>query len=531
MIPEDRLRGLEQALTNFRRDDTLSKILDDYAELLRDHQKLEIEYEEARESRERYKKLSKGLDRGQYVVVLIDGDGDGYHFHDDFIRKGAEDGGGNAARALHEAVKAKLEAKNLGHCQVVVRIYANVVGLSKTLAKVGLCGPEKRSLTPFIANFNRSFGNYDFVDAGELKESADFKLRDQLRHHISNVQCKHIFFAACHDEAYIAELTPHKGDRERFTLVSFHGVGFHQKFHKLDMNIESFTGVFRTAPLDIAGHTRTPSKPMNSKAQNLPPTSPSAVVTPHPTMDSTRMGPSRGPKRQEPCPFFQVGKCWYGTSCKMAHVASRAVHDEKASINGSGKQQQQHQGNNAQQPGLAHVRLEAAENISKLPRKGDIPDHNVAVNKNGFRLDPYIPPVSAAAINLLHKRAQKSPLCNKWHLTGVCGLGDKCSYDHIPLDEAVKPALELRARALRCKKGGGCRDAFCTKGHICQVLDCRLYGGTSTCWLHDDSHKQDFAPAGFIYGPLHLSESKSSSDFESSNEGDTTNVVPVDGPR
>ncbi|CAH0055884.1 unnamed protein product [Clonostachys solani] len=188
MLTEDQLRHSEQALIKFRQDDALSEILDEYAELIRDYNKLKTEYEEARESRERYKKLSKGQDLGQYVIVLIDGDGDGYHFQDDFVRKGAEDGGGNAARALNEAVKAKLEAKNLEHCQILIRIYANVAGLSKTLSRAGLCGPEKRSLTPFIADFNRSFGYCDFVDAGELKESADFKLRDQLRHHISNVQ-------------------------------------------------------------------------------------------------------------------------------------------------------------------------------------------------------------------------------------------------------------------------------------------------------------------------------------------------------
>ncbi|CAI6092567.1 unnamed protein product [Clonostachys chloroleuca] len=126
MLTEDQLRHSEQALIKFRQDDALSEMLDDYAELIRDYSKLKAEYEEARESRERYKKLSKGQDLGQYVLVLVDGDGDGYHFQDDFVRKGANDGGGNAARALNEAVKAKLEAKNLGHCQILIRIYANV---------------------------------------------------------------------------------------------------------------------------------------------------------------------------------------------------------------------------------------------------------------------------------------------------------------------------------------------------------------------------------------------------------------------
>ncbi|KAK7227810.1 hypothetical protein V2G26_015813 [Clonostachys chloroleuca] len=114
MLTEDQLRHSEQALVKFRQDDALSEMLDDYAELIRDYSKLKAEYEEARESRERYKKLSKGQDLGQYVLVLVDGDGDGYHFQDDFVRKGANDGGGNAARALNEAVKQSLKPRIWG---------------------------------------------------------------------------------------------------------------------------------------------------------------------------------------------------------------------------------------------------------------------------------------------------------------------------------------------------------------------------------------------------------------------------------
>lgn len=59
----------------------------------------------------------------------------------------------------------------------MVRVYANLSGLSKALSKVKLAGPEKRSLAPFVANFNRSNDLFDFVDAGELKENADLKIR------------------------------------------------------------------------------------------------------------------------------------------------------------------------------------------------------------------------------------------------------------------------------------------------------------------------------------------------------------------
>lgn len=82
---------------------------------------------------------------------------------------------------------------------IQVRIYLNLAGLSKAMsqARVPSVGPEKRSLAPFVANFNRSNDLFDIVDAGEMKENADFKIRAMFRQFVENSQCKHIFFAAC----------------------------------------------------------------------------------------------------------------------------------------------------------------------------------------------------------------------------------------------------------------------------------------------------------------------------------------------
>jgi hypothetical protein len=59
----------------------------------------------------------------------------------------------------------------------MVRVYANMLGLSKTLARAGLCGHEARSLAPFTSAFNRAQDLFDFVDAAEKKEGSDFKIR------------------------------------------------------------------------------------------------------------------------------------------------------------------------------------------------------------------------------------------------------------------------------------------------------------------------------------------------------------------
>lgn len=59
----------------------------------------------------------------------------------------------------------------------MVRIYANVLGLSKSLARSGIVGQEARSLSPFTASFTRAQDLFDFVDAGDKKEGADYKIR------------------------------------------------------------------------------------------------------------------------------------------------------------------------------------------------------------------------------------------------------------------------------------------------------------------------------------------------------------------
>lgn len=59
----------------------------------------------------------------------------------------------------------------------MVRIYANVLGLSKSLARAGLVGHEARSMAAFTSSFTRSEDLFDFVDAGDKKEGADHKIR------------------------------------------------------------------------------------------------------------------------------------------------------------------------------------------------------------------------------------------------------------------------------------------------------------------------------------------------------------------
>lgn len=50
-------------------------------------------------------------------------------------------------------------------CRIVVRGYANVLGLSKALAQADFVNNEPRSLSTFTSAFTRAQDLFDFVDA------------------------------------------------------------------------------------------------------------------------------------------------------------------------------------------------------------------------------------------------------------------------------------------------------------------------------------------------------------------------------
>lgn len=100
-------------------------------------------------------------------------------FKEHFIRAGSE-GGISAAQALGDSVRELMHSTmgmQADRCRIMVRVYANMLGLSKALARLGLVGHEARSLSSFTSAFNRAQDLFDFVDAAERKEGSDFKIR------------------------------------------------------------------------------------------------------------------------------------------------------------------------------------------------------------------------------------------------------------------------------------------------------------------------------------------------------------------
>lgn len=195
----------------------------------------------------------------------------------------------------------------------MVRVYADIASLSKSLYRANLIGPEKRSLSPFVASFNRSYGLFDFVDVGEWEETADLKLRAALNLYATNPQCKHIYFAGCHDSGYISDLARYSGSKERLTLVTNPDIKFQNDYARLDIVIEMFPGLFQPVPAqDSPGH-----QSPRSRSGSIKGASRDWRVTAIPIRDSHVGSATKKPQK---CKFYRSGTCKYGNECKNLHV-------------------------------------------------------------------------------------------------------------------------------------------------------------------------------------------------------------------
>ncbi|KAJ4264380.1 hypothetical protein NW762_005578 [Fusarium torreyae] len=517
MLPDATIDRAADKLAEYRKNDALNEILDQYAVLIEDYKRLKSDYEEEREGRERYKQLARGQERNPFALVVVDGDG--YIFDERFVKDG-EEGGSRAAKQLNDTIKDSLRRKGLESCEVMVRVYANLVGLSKALCKNGLSGAEKRSLSSFTAGFNRSYGLADFIDAGELKENADFKLKAILRLYADNAQCKHIYFAACHDVGYVSDLTPFRGNRERFTLVRTPSLLFHKEFDRLGMNIEELPGVFRQMPLTYA-YTTAQTKTTLSSSTNMG--KPSLSYS-NSNFTSTKWNTNDG---NTVCQFYGQGNCKYGNSCRFAHIDGKtSSHNSTPSpstIGNTTKSDRNYSGD-WRRSSLSNGKT----NIDSLPKREDIPDGFVAINAVEDRLDPYLPPPDADAVKRLKALSQDRKFCNNAQLYNSCE-NDNCEYDHAPIAEELKPALENLARSVPCSRRGGCRRANCVHGHVCQKTDCRhRTGGKGYCRFPSKVCMADYAVSTFVpssdppsMSPSLMSPSMDSEDARNAENGGT----------
>ncbi|THW40676.1 hypothetical protein D6D21_06710 [Aureobasidium pullulans] len=518
MLAETELNKLEGQLANFNistkaRQDALEELTLSYGQLLEDYRTLRSDYEEEKESREKYKKLARGQERNPFVLVLVDADG--YVFEDSLIKGGAE-GGVRAANLLHDTIRDRLSryGREYENCKVMVRAYTNLAGLSKTLARAGLAGNEARSLSPFCSNFTRAHDLFDFVDAGDKKENADNKIREMFRLFIENNQCKHIFFAGCHDTGYLNLLTPYIGKNDKITLV--HGSSFSPEFNRLGLNIDSLNGLFHNNPLDGLD-ARRPNKPPPASSQSM-------------AMSNGHSGSA--PPSTPICTHYLRGTCKFGNGCKKSH--STGGDSWRPNEHTSGREFAHRNsiqssffpppasyntpvpsstgvdsplsgmpltspgyGSSAfppASPSMSHVQPSVA-----LPRQSPENANLVPVNKDGHRLDFYLQTPTSEDWKAYNARVTQQKLCNEHQLKGYCKKGqESCGFDHSPISDGIKLVLKHMVHDYPCGRKGDCRFKNCNMGHICFREKCGGSSGKGACRLNRFMHGIDPVVAQWV---------------------------------
>ncbi|BDD63849.1 hypothetical protein MPDQ_003984 [Monascus purpureus] len=450
----------------------LQKLLDQSRDLVESYRLLKSDYEEEKEAREKYKKLARGQERNPFALVLVDGDG--YLFKEHLIRAGS-DGGVDAARLLGDSVKELLRSKlgnDADQCRVMARAYANILGLSKSMARAGITGYEARSLSSFTSSFTGSQELFDYVDAGDRKEGAGFKIREIFRLFADNNQCKHIFFAGCHDVGYLSMLMPYRGRADRITLIK--GASFQVEYESLDLPVRMMPSVFMSVPVG------------DGKATTRPPST---------TSNSTKI-----------CKHFVKGSCKFGNECRNLHP----VPNKKNSKAGDESPLKLPSTPAFSQASSTQLRrLQASDFATLLPAMITQQEKKlIPVNKDGERIDTYCPYPPEKSWIYYHRTFKKHKLCNKYHLGGVCRDID-CQYGHT---EAESPALEVMKYILRqtpCRRGGHCRSLKCYTGHICQKENCK------GCRFPRHAHTLELQVTDWV-APLDEDEVTTSDDFSDS---------------
>lgn len=98
-------------------------------------------------------------------------------FLDALVSRGVE-GGEDAGKLLRAAVVEHYKKNPRYHAddRIIIRVYANCHGLSKTCKAANIIS-EESVFEHFVVGFNNSHPLSDYIDAGNRKEAADSKMK------------------------------------------------------------------------------------------------------------------------------------------------------------------------------------------------------------------------------------------------------------------------------------------------------------------------------------------------------------------
>ncbi|EFQ88419.1 hypothetical protein PTT_15704 [Pyrenophora teres f. teres 0-1] len=507
MLADSKINSLDTHLEQFKlnvenRHIDLTNLLKEYSQLLDEYKVLKNAHEK-RSSRDTTNPGAVATPtvsapagpRNPYVLVLVDGND--YIFNDELISD-KEEGGMRAARMLSDAVEKYL-AHSVPHARnarVIVRVYADLTNLSKQLAKSKIVGLEKRSISPFTAGFTRAISLFDYVDALD-EEGTKFKITEHFKIASEDAACSHIVFAGCRDSAYLSQLVPYSGVRDKITLVQ--GAGWNPEFQQFNLNVTQFPTLFRWSGLPVAAPT---NKADTNTASKKKAGAPKLILMPgvstrkeswrrdgsisvtnstlgdlsppltngfgeqdrvgweeRSAYTQTAKSAQKGAQKEtQLCTFFQKGNCRFGDKCNFKHTLKGldSSNGVKGSRPLSGASSQFFSPQSSQAPPASSQPSQSSmdrSNISSVLPTSTTPGF-IPINRSLKRLDPYIPAPSQADWKKYNALFQQAKPCNNYHLQGIC-TALPCPYDHSAIDPDTKRVLEPTASsAAECASKG-----------------------------------------------------------------------------
>ncbi|GME53878.1 c-x8-c-x5-c-x3-h type zinc finger protein [Neofusicoccum parvum] len=448
---ETMLPALEQKIESFRRSDQERDAL--LQEVVRQYQQLKLAYDEKigdfdnevqarRYWQQQFTEASRALvmtrqqaENTPFVLALIDGDG--AIFTEALLRAGAE-GGSDAAHKLQSEIRNHIldvyEGAS-GSWSIMVHIYANLEGLSRKLASVGIIR-SPAELQVFARAFSLHQPLFNFIDVGSGKERADHKIKEMMRVFISNIQCKHIIFGGCHDNGYLPNLDTYKHDPSYSSRISLlETTPATAGFTALKFKTVNFTSVFR--PDELPEHRPAPPQPP-APVKTVSPVQ--TVVSPQSATSQT----SNGLRSATPITTT--------SSSSWATVGKTGMTTKSISI----------------------------APIKPKERKF------VLLNAYDQRIDEKLAKVERGALERFHAKISKQKMCNEYHLKGACTLGPTCPYGHgDKLSPVDRLALQHKARNIPCSFLSDCREVSCYYGHNCPYDECSRGDNCYFSMTHD----------------------------------------------
>ncbi|PSR83236.1 hypothetical protein BD289DRAFT_288255 [Coniella lustricola] len=419
---ESSLRSENEVLREQFKNATL-----DLADATKSRRVLQQQVEELRQSISYITSKTEHLkNHNPYVVVLIDGDG--CHFQKQFIEKGIE-GGKQAAYALRNAILRECY-DFAGQFEVVTRYIANLSGLAAATRSDGTI-EHADTFKDFTLGFSQGLASFDFIDVGPGKERADTKIKEAIRWHLRNHNCKQIVLAISHDSGYASFLDENIRDTEsRGRVTILEGVPTHRdlvatKLPILNLNNE----IFRAEKL-------VDRRLLDMRAMPITPPPTVAGMTPLPPPPTTP-----GRRKSSSANILNAmeingkGPSSYATAIKAATPPPQISIPIPPKL--SNKTQA--------------VRRERSNLWNPGPRGLDSP---LEVNQS--------------ALDNIKKRKDNNKLCNNHYLRGPCAKGDGCCFEHkYRPNEAEKTAIAFLARLNPCTSGQDCDIGDCIYGHHC----------------------------------------------------------------